>query len=56
MSAAEDDADPPLTVDLLADLEAGLLDSDTAARVRNRVRDDPQAAARLQALQQVRRD
>jgi hypothetical protein len=56
MSAAEDDADPPLTVDLLADLQAGLLDDDAAARVRTRVGDDPQAAATLQALQQVRRD
>ena len=56
MSAGEDDADQPLTVDLLADLQAGLLDDDTAARVRNRVRDDPQAAATLEALQQVRRD
>ena len=49
-------ADPPLTVELLADLQAGLLDDDAAARVRSRVRDDPQAAAMLRALNQVRRD
>ena len=36
-------ADPPLTVELLADLQAGLLDDESAARVRRRVRDDPEA-------------
>jgi len=56
MSAAEDEADPQLTVELLADLQAGLLDDDTAARVRNQIRTDPQADATLRALQQVRRD
>ncbi|QLL07454.1 hypothetical protein [Mycobacterium vicinigordonae] len=58
MSAAEDDADPqpPLTVEQLADLQAGLLDDDTAAAVRSRIRTDPQAADALQALHQVRRD
>lgn len=30
------DADPPLTVELLADLQAGLLDDATAARIRSR--------------------
>ncbi len=35
--------DPPLTVDSLADLQAGLLDDNTAARLRNKVRTDPDA-------------
>src|SRR6201998_1905515 len=50
------DADPPLTVELLADLQAGLLDDDSAARVRKRVREDPAAEEILRALNQVRRD
>lgn len=50
------DPDPPLTVELLADLQAGLLDDDTAAALRRRIRTDPQAAATLQALHQVRHD
>lgn len=54
MSGSEND--PPLTVELLADLQAGVLDDDTAARVRRQVRDDPQAEATLRALQQVRQD
>ncbi|KAA1246025.1 hypothetical protein F0Q45_23680 [Mycobacterium simiae] len=49
-------AEPPLTVELLADLQAGLLDDNTATRIRQRVRTDPEAAATLRALQQVRRD
>jgi hypothetical protein len=49
-------ADPPLTVELLADLQAGLLDDDTAARVRNRVRADPNAQQMVHALNRVRRD
>lgn len=49
-------AEPPLTVELLADLQAGLLDDETAARVRRRVRANPEAAATLRALQQVRRN
>ncbi|KZS58370.1 hypothetical protein [Mycobacterium ostraviense] len=52
----EADANPPLTVELLADLQAGLFDDKAAAGVRRRVRTDPQAAAILRALQQVRRD
>ncbi|RUP07153.1 MAG: hypothetical protein EKK34_00695 [Mycobacterium sp.] len=58
MSAADDDSlrDPPLTVELLADLQAGLLDDETATSVRRRIRTDPQAAATLQALHRVRRD
>lgn len=68
MAAAEDDAtdhgagtgaagaDPPLTVELLADLQAGLLEDEAAARVRSRVRTDPEAADALNALNRVRRD
>ncbi|BBC69019.1 hypothetical protein MMRN_59150 [Mycobacterium marinum] len=58
MNEAEDetDTDPALTVELLADLQAGLLDDETAAQVRRRIRTDPQAAATLEALQRVRRD
>jgi hypothetical protein len=49
-------ADPPLTVDLIADLQAGMLDDEAAARVRRQVRADPEAANVLSALNQVRRD
>lgn len=64
MDAAENDgadhrkaeSDPPLTVELLADLQAGALDDDAAARVRRQVRADPQAAGVLAALNRVRRD
>jgi hypothetical protein len=49
-------ADPPLTAEVLADLQAGLLDDDAAARVRRRVRADPEAQRILWALNQVRRD
>lgn len=52
----DDDADPPLTAELLADLQAGLLDDAAASRVRRRVREDPAAQQALQALNQVRRD
>ncbi|MHC9292468.1 hypothetical protein ACRCUN_08345 [Mycobacterium sp. LTG2003] len=45
-----------LTPDLLAELQAGLLDDATAAQVRQRVRTDPEAAAMLAALDRVRRD
>jgi hypothetical protein len=55
-SADHSDADPPLTVELLADLQAGLLDDDSAARVRKRVRDDPEAQAIVHALNRVRSD
>ena len=54
MNAA--DKEPPLTVELLADLQAGLLDDDDAARVRRQVRADPDAAGVLRALNQVRSD
>lgn len=46
----------PITPELLADLQAGLLDDATAARVRRRVRDDPDAARMLAALDRVRRE
>jgi hypothetical protein len=54
----DDDAgtDPPVTVAALADLQAGLLDDDTAARLRNKVRTDQDALQALDALNRVRRD
>lgn len=48
--------DRPLTVELLAELQAGALDDDTAAQVRKQVREDPAAADVLRALNRVRRD
>jgi hypothetical protein len=53
-----DDArdDPPLTVDSLADLQAGLHDNNTAARLRNKVRTDPDAQQTMDALNRVRGD
>ncbi|GAB1814767.1 hypothetical protein [Mycobacterium sp. MUNTM1] len=64
MDAADNDAaddrsaesDPPLTVELLAELQAGILDDEAAARVRSQVRADPHAADALAALNRVRRD
>jgi len=53
--AADDSYELPVTVDLLADLQAGLLDDETAAQVRRRVRTDPAAKAQLAALDRVRR-
>jgi hypothetical protein len=47
---------PPLTVDLLADLQAGLLDDEAAAQVRRQVRADPEAAGTLRVLNQMRSD
>jgi hypothetical protein len=47
--------DPP-TVDSLADLQAGLLDDETAARLRKQIRTDPDARKTMAALNQVRRD
>jgi hypothetical protein len=49
-------ANPPLTVEALADLQAGLLDEDTAARLRKKVRADPDARQTMDALNRVRRD
>src|ERR1700735_2610307 len=48
--------DPPLTVDSLADLQAGLHDDNTAARLRNQVRTDPDARQTMAALNRVRGD
>jgi hypothetical protein len=49
-------SDEPITPDRLAELQAGLLDDAAAARLRHRVRSDPEAAAMLAALDRVRRD
>jgi hypothetical protein len=49
-------ANPPLTVEALADLQAGLVDDDTAARLRKKVRADPDARQTMDALNRVRRD
>jgi hypothetical protein len=46
----------PITPELLADLQAGVLDDATAAALRKRVRTDPDAAHMLAALARVRRD
>ena len=58
MCVMDDDAgsDPPLTVETLANLQAGLLDGDTAARLRKKVRADPVAQQNLDALNRVRRE
>ncbi|MDV3123400.1 hypothetical protein M1247_00605 [Mycobacterium sp. 21AC1] len=48
--------DGPISPELLADLQAGLLDDAAATRLRHRVRSDPDAAATLAALDRVRRD
>ncbi|WP_454561715.1 hypothetical protein [Mycobacterium haemophilum] len=53
-AAGREPHDPPLTVELLADLQAGLLDDDAAARVRGLVRTDPEASGILGALNRVR--
>lgn len=50
------DADGPVPLALLADLQAGLLDDDAAAELRHRARTDPQVADQLAALDRVRRD
>lgn len=49
-------ADPPLTVEALADLQAGLLGDDAAARLRKQLRADPDAQQTMAALNRVRRD
>jgi hypothetical protein len=51
-----DGAGPPLTVELLADLQAGLLADADAARVRGQIRVDPAAQHAMRALNQVRYD
>jgi hypothetical protein len=48
--------DDPPTVETLADLQAGLLDDETAARLRHQIRTDPQAQQTLEALNRVRRE
>lgn len=52
----DDESTPPLTVDVLADLQAGLFDDHTAARLRRRIRTDPEAQQTMAALNRVRRD
>jgi hypothetical protein len=46
----------PITPELLADLQAGLLDDATAAELRQRVRTDTDAAGVLAALDRICRD
>jgi len=53
---ADDPVEGPVTVDLVADLQAGLLDDTAAARLRHRARTEPDVAATLTALDRVRRD
>lgn len=48
--------DPPATPEALADLQAGLLDDNTAARLRKKVRADPDARQTMNALNRVRRE
>lgn len=50
-----DDADGPVPLAMLADLQAGLLDDDVAAGLRRRAREDPAVASQLAALDRVRR-
>ncbi|MGX9675524.1 hypothetical protein [Mycobacterium sp. HM-7] len=52
----DDQAEQPVSLEQLADLQAGLLDDATAARLRRRIRDDPAVAHRYAELEQVRRD
>ena len=53
---SEPEFEGAVTVELLSDLQAGLLDDQTAARLRRRARTDPEVAGRLAALDRVRRD
>jgi hypothetical protein len=46
----------PITLEMLANLQAGLLDDDAAAALRQRIRTDPGAAEMLAALDRVRSD
>jgi hypothetical protein len=52
----DDEGAPPPTADALADLQAGLLDNDAAARLRKQIRTDPDARQTMEALNRVRRD
>jgi hypothetical protein len=54
--AADESADPPLTVEVLAHLQAGLPDDDAAARLRRLLRADPAAERAQRALDRVRFD
>ena len=47
---------PPATPEALADLQAGLLDDETAARLRKKVRTDRDAQQTMYALNRVRRE
>lgn len=48
--------EPPFSVELLADLDAGVLDAATAAHVRERIAADPDARRILAALARTRAD
>jgi hypothetical protein len=48
--------DPPPTAEALADLQAGLLDDDDAARLRKLVRTDADVRQTMDALNRVRRE
>jgi hypothetical protein len=48
--------DPPPTAEALADLQAGLLDDNTAARVRKLIRTDADVRRTMDALNRVRRE
>lgn len=52
--ASPDPGTGDVTTDVLAELQAGLLDDATAARVRRIVRTDPHAAQTLAGLDAVR--
>ena len=52
----DEHADRSVSLEQLADLQAGLLDDATAAELRRRIRDDPAVARQYAALEQVRRD
>ncbi len=52
----DDRHDDPPTVDSLADLQAGLLDGETAAKLRERIRTDAGARQTMEALNRVRRE
>ncbi len=52
----DDGRDPAPTADSLAELQAGLLDDDTAARLRKQIRTDPAARQTMDALNRVRRE
>ncbi len=56
MGSDDAGADQPLTVDQLADLQAGLLDDDDAARLREHIRTQPAAQHILRGLSRARGD